>query len=59
MQSSSKSLITDNGADVMQTVRVLCTDGTVRSVRVDKNLRYPTGWLVSITATPKGRAWPP
>ena len=56
VQSSSKSLITDNGADVMQTVRVLCTDGTVRSVRVDKNLRYPTGWLVSITATPEGES---
>ena len=40
----------------MQTVRVLCTDGTVRSVRVDKNLRYPTGWLVSITATPEGES---
>ena len=54
VQSSSRSLTTDNGADVLQTVRVLCTDGTVRSVRVDKNLNIPTGWLVSITTTPEG-----
>ena len=54
VQSSNRSLIVDDGADVMQTVRVLCTDGTVRSVRVDKNLNYPTGWLVSITSTPEG-----
>ena len=54
VQSSSRSLTTDNGADVMQTVRVLCTDGTVRSVRVNKNLNVPTGWLVSITSTPEG-----
>ncbi len=54
VQASSRSLTTDNGADVMQTVRVLCTDGTVRSVRVDKNLNVPTGWLVSITTTPEG-----
>ena len=54
VQASSRSLTTDNGADVMQTVRVLCTDGTVRSVRVDKNLNIPTGWLVSITTTPEG-----
>src|SRR5699024_1944670 len=54
VQSSSRSLTTDNGADVMQTVRVLCTDGTVRSVRVNKNLNVPTGWLVSITSSPEG-----
>lgn len=54
VQSSSRSLITDNGADIMQTVQVLCTDGAVRSVRVNKNLNYPTGWLVSITSGPDG-----
>ena len=54
VQSSSRSLITDNGADIMQTVKVLCTDGAVRSVRVNKNLNYPTGWLVSITSSPEG-----
>lgn len=54
VQSSSRSLVTDNGADIMQTVKVLCTDGAVRSVRVNKNLNYPTGWLVSITSSPEG-----
>lgn len=54
VQSSSRSLITDNGADIMQTVKVLCTDGAVRSVRVNKNLNYPTGWLVSITSNSEG-----
>ena len=56
VQASSRSLTLDNNdtADVMQTVRVLCTDGTVRSIRVDKNLNIPTGWLVSITSTPEG-----
>ena len=54
VQSSNRSLVVDNGADIMQTVKVLCTDGTVRSVRVDKNLNYPTGWLVSITTGTDG-----
>ena len=54
VQSSNRSLVVDNGADIMQTVKVLCTDGTVRSVRVDKNLNYPTGWLVSITTGADG-----
>ncbi len=54
VQSSSRSLTTDNGADVLQSVGVLCTDGVVRTVRVDKNLNYPTGWLVSITSGPDG-----
>ena len=54
VQSSNRSLVVDNGADIMQTVKVLCTDGTVRSVQVDKNLNYPTGWLVSITTGTDG-----
>lgn len=54
VQSSNRSLVVDNGADIMQTVKVLCTDGTVRSVQVDKNLNYPTGWLVSITTGADG-----
>ena len=54
IQSSNRSLITDDGADVQQTVRVLCTDGATRSVRVDKNLNYPAGWLVSVTTGPDG-----
>ena len=54
VQSSNRALVVDNGADIMQTVKVLCTDGTVRSVQVDKNLNYPTGWLVSITTGTDG-----
>ncbi len=54
VQSASRTLTVDNGADVLQSVSVLCTDGAVRSVNVDKNLNYPTGWLVSITASPSG-----
>ena len=54
IQQSNRSLVTDDGADVQQTVKVLCTDGAVRSVQVDKNLNYPTGWLVSVTSGPEG-----
>ena len=50
VQSSSRSLIDDdNGADVLQKVSVMCTDGIVRSVNVDKSLNFPTGWLVEIS----------
>ena len=55
VQSSSRSLTTDNGADVLQTVRVLCTDGAVRSVRVDKNLNVPTGGWCPSPLPPKGK----
>ena len=50
VQSASRNLIEeDNGADVLQKVSVLCTDGIVRSVNVDKSLNFPTGWLVKIS----------
>ena len=50
VQSASRNLIEeDNGADVLQKVSVLCTDGIVRSVNVDKSLNFPTGWLVEIS----------
>ena len=49
VQSSSRSLIDDdNSADVLQKVSVMCTDGIVRTVNVDKSLNFPTGWLVEI-----------
>lgn len=54
VQSASRSLIEENGADVQQTVTVACTDGVTRSVNVDKDLNYPTGWLVEITVDEKG-----
>ena len=50
VQSASRNLIEeDNGADVLQKVSVMCTDGIVRSVNVDKSLNFPTGWLVKIS----------
>ena len=54
VQSASRSLIEENGADVLQNVSVLCTDGITRSVNVDKSLNFPVGWLVEIQVTPEG-----
>ncbi len=54
VQSATRSLVEDNGADVLQKVSVMCTDGIIRTVNVDKSLNYPTGWLVEISVTPEG-----
>ena len=54
VQSSSRSLIEENGADVLQKVAVYCTDGITRTVNVDKSLNYPAGWMVRIDVTPEG-----
>ena len=54
VQTATRSLIEDNGADVLQKVSVLCTDGVTRTVNVDKSLNYPAGWLVEIRVTPEG-----
>ena len=54
VQDSSRSLIEDNGADVLQNVTVTCTDGVTRTVQVDKSLNYPAGWLVEITVDENG-----
>ena len=54
VQSSSRSLVEENGADVLQKVAVLCTDGITRTVNVDKSLNFPAGWLVEITVSPDG-----
>ena len=54
VQSSARSLIEENGADVLQKVAVLCTDGITRTVNVDKSLNFPAGWLVEITVGPDG-----
>ena len=48
VQSASRSLTEDNGADVQQSVAVACTDGVTRTVHVDKSLNFPAGWLVEI-----------
>ena len=54
VQTASRSLVEDNGADVLQKISVMCTDGIVRTVDIDKSLNYPTGWLVEISVTPEG-----
>ena len=56
VQDSSRSLIEDNGADVLQNVTVTCTDGVIRTVQVDKSLNYPAGWLVEITVDENGES---
>lgn len=54
VQSASRNLVDEDGADVRQTVAVACTDGITRSVNVDKSLNYPTGWLVQVTVDENG-----
>lgn len=54
VSSASRSLVEENGADVLQTVSVVCTDGITRSVRVDKSMNFPKSWLVEVRVTPAG-----
>ena len=54
VQTATRSLVEDNGADVLQKISVMCTDGITRTVNIDKSLNYPTGWLVEISVTPDG-----
>ena len=54
VQTATRSLVEDNGADVLQKISVMCTDGIARTVNIDKSLNYPTGWLVEISVTPEG-----
>ena len=54
VQTSTRNLVESNGADVLQAVSVLCTDGVTRTVNVDKQLNYPAGWLVEITVDAEG-----
>ena len=56
VQSSSRSLTEENGADVQQEVSVLCTDGTARTVHVDKSLNYVAGTLVEASVTADGES---
>lgn len=56
VQSASRSLVEDNGADVLQKVSVMCTDGITRTVNVDKSMNFPTGWLVEIRVDAEGES---
>ena len=46
VQTATRSLVEENGADVQQKVEVKCTDGITRTVSVAKDLRTtrPAGW---------------
>lgn len=54
VQTATRSLVEENGADVQQTVAVKCTDGVTRTVNIAKDLNYPAGWLVKITVDENG-----
>ena len=54
VQSATRSLVEENGADVQQSVAVKCTDGVTRTVNIAKDLNYPAGWLVKITVDENG-----
>ena len=54
VQSAARSLVDENGADVLQKITVACTDGITRQVNVDKSLNIPQGWLVELRVTPEG-----
>ena len=56
VQTAARSLVEENGADVLQKVSVMCTDGIARTVNVDKSLNFPQGWLVEIKVTPEGES---
>ena len=56
VQSAARSLVEENGADVLQKVSVLCTDGISRTVNVDKSLNFPAGWLVEVRVSPEGES---
>ncbi|OUP30284.1 S-layer homology domain-containing protein [Faecalibacterium sp. An192] len=56
VQTSSRSLVENNGADVLQSVTVACSDGVTRTVNVDKDLNFPAGWLVQITVDENGES---
>ena len=54
VQSATRSLVTQDGADVMQTVSILCTDGEKRSFQIHKDLNYLEGWLISAHSSQDG-----
>ena len=54
VQSASRSLVDENGADVLQTVKVMCTDGISRTVNVDKSINFPVATLVKVTVSSTG-----
>ena len=58
VQSSSRTLVETNSAEVQQAVSVMCTDGTARTVNVDNKLNFPAGKLVEISVGGDGAKRP-
>ena len=56
VQSSSRTLVETNSAEVQQAVSVMCTDGTARTVNVDNKLNFPAGKLVEISVDGDGES---
>jgi len=54
VQSSSRTLVETNSAEVQQAVSVMCTDGTARTVNVNNKLNFPAGKLVEISVDGDG-----
>ena len=58
VQTATRSLVEENGADVLQKVSVMCTDGIARTVNVDKSLNYSAGVAGARSRSPRrARAW--
>ena len=56
VQSSSRTLVETNSAEVQQAVSVMCTDGTARTVNVNNKLNFPAGKLVEISVDGDGES---
>jgi len=56
VQSSSRTLVETNTAEVQQAVSIMCTDGTARTVNVDNKLNFPAGKLVEISVDADGES---
>ena len=56
VQSSSRTLVETNSAEVQQAVSIMCTDGTARTVNVNNKLNFPAGKLVEICVDEGGES---
>lgn len=54
VESAGRVLTTQDGADVLQQVKIRCTDGMARSFEVDKVFNFPCGWLVRVQVDADG-----
>lgn len=54
VQTSARTLVETNSAEVQQAVSVMCTDGTARTVNVNNKLNFPAGQLVEIRVDSTG-----